>query len=81
MASYAKGHYDFFDVEQIEEFVTFKGAYEITSFLENIDDVPYKSESPTILKYCFENYNDNAYITNYLGRISPPKEETNALQE
>ena len=29
LASYAKGHNDFSDVEQIEEFVTFKGAYEI----------------------------------------------------
>ena len=38
LASYTKGHYDFFDVEQIQEFVVFKGAYEIASFLENIDD-------------------------------------------
>ena len=40
LASYAKGHYDFFDVEQIEEFAAFKGAYEILSLLENIDDAP-----------------------------------------
>ena len=58
LASYAKGNYDFYDAEQIEEFIAFKGAYEITSFLENIDDAPYKSESLTILKYCFENYNE-----------------------
>src|SRR3954470_4099386 len=38
LVSYTKGHYDFFDVEQIEEFVVFKGAYEIASFVENIDD-------------------------------------------
>ena len=44
LASYAKVNYDFYDAEQIEEFVAFKGAYEITS-LENIGDAPYKSES------------------------------------
>ena len=73
LASYAKGNYDFYDTEQIEELVAFKGAYEITSFLEDIDDAPYKSESLAILKYCFENYNDNSYITGYLKRFSPPK--------
>src|SRR3954469_24650659 len=34
LASYAKRNYDFYD----------KGAYEITSFLENNDEDPYKSE-------------------------------------
>jgi hypothetical protein len=66
LASYAKGNYDFYDPEQIEEFVIFKGAYEITSFLKNIDDAPYKSESLDILNYCFEDFNDNYYITDYL---------------
>ena len=51
LASYAKGNYDFYDAEQINEFVNFKGAYEITSFLENIDDAPYKSECLAILQY------------------------------
>src|SRR3954471_15623354 len=81
LASYAKRNYDFYDAEQIEEFVAFKGAYEIPSFLENIDDAPYKSESLSILQYCLENYNDNYYITDYLEIISPPKEETNVLQD
>ena len=72
LEAYAKGHYDFFDVEQIEESVTFKGAYEISSLLENIDDAPYKSKSLAILKYWFENYNANAYITRYIEGISPP---------
>ena len=40
-----------------------------------------KSESLAILQYCLENYNENYYITNYLERISPTKEETNALQD
>ena len=81
LASYAKGSYDFYDAEKIEEFVAFKGAYEITSLLKNIDDAPYKSESLAILKYCFENYNENYYITEYLEIISPPEEETNVLQD
>src|ERR1043165_2427220 len=81
LASYAKRNYDFYDAEQIEEFVAFKGAYEITSFLENIDDAPYKSESLAILQYSLENYNDNYYITDYLERISPSKEENNVLQD
>src|SRR3954466_11292753 len=81
VASYAKRNYDFYDAEQIEEFVAFKGAYEITSFLKTIEDAPYKSESLAILQYCLENYNDNYYITDYLERISPPKEETNVLQD
>ena len=44
LASYAKGIYDYYDVERIEEFVVFKGAYEIASLLEKYDDdVPYES--------------------------------------
>src|SRR3954469_9793854 len=74
-------NYDFYDAKQIEEFVDFKGAYEITSLLKTIDDAPYKSESLSILRYCLENYNENYYITDYLERISPPKEETNVLQD
>src|SRR3954470_6902508 len=81
LASYAKRNYDFYDAEQIEEFFVFKGAYEITSLLKTIDDAPYKSESLAILQYCLENYNDNYYITDFLERISPPKEETNVLQD
>ena len=29
VSSYAKGVYNYYDVQQIEEFVAFKGAYEI----------------------------------------------------
>src|SRR3954467_12912484 len=35
LASYAKRNYDFYDAEEIEEFVAYKGAYEITSLLKN----------------------------------------------
>ena len=69
-------------MEQIEEFIAFKGAYEISSLLENVDDAPYKSESFPILKYCMDNYKDNNfYITEYLKGLSPPEAETNAMQE
>ena len=44
LASYAKGNYDLDNLEQIEEFVVFMGAYEITSVLKDIDDASYKSE-------------------------------------
>ena len=69
-------------MEQIEKFVAWKGAYEIASLLENVDDSPYKTESFAILWYCMDNYkDDNAYITEYLKGLSPPEEETNAIQE
>ena len=69
-------------MEQIEEFIAWKGAYEIMSLLENFDDAPYETESLAILQYCYDNYkNDNCFIIKYLNRFSPPKEETNALQE
>ena len=42
LPSYVKGNYDFYDVEQIEEFIAWKGAFELASLLENIDDSPYK---------------------------------------
>ena len=36
--SYARGIYDYYDAEQIEEFVSFKGAYEIESLFEKFED-------------------------------------------
>ena len=47
LASYANGIYDYYDVEQIEEFVAFKGAYEIESLFEKyeaFDDDVYMPE-------------------------------------
>ena len=38
ISSYAKGIYDFYDAEQIEEFIAWKGDFELASLLENIDD-------------------------------------------
>ena len=42
---YAKGVYNYYDVQQIEEFVAFKGAYEIASLIEKYDATFHKSEN------------------------------------
>ena len=39
LASYANGIYDYYDVEQIEEFVAFMGAYEIESMFKEFEDL------------------------------------------
>ena len=65
LSSYAKGVYDYFDFEKIEEFVAFKGAYKIASLIEKYYDTIHKSESFAVLAYCFENYTSNAYIEDF----------------
>ena len=37
LASYANGIYDYYDVEQIEEFVAFMGAYELNLCLKSLN--------------------------------------------
>ena len=37
LSYYAKGVYSYYDVQQIEEFVAFEGAYEIASLIETYD--------------------------------------------
>ena len=66
LSSYAKGVYNYFDIEQIEEFVAFKGAYEIASLIEKYDATLYKSENFVVLKYFYENYASNAYVKEYI---------------
>ena len=41
--SYAIGVYNFDNVQQIEDFVAFKGAYEVASLIEKYDITLYKS--------------------------------------
>ena len=81
VSSYAKGVYNYYDVQQIEEFVAFKGAYEIASLIETYDATLYKSEFFSILKYCYDNYASNAYVKPYIEDSSAVQEETNILQE
>ena len=44
LSSYAKGVYSYYDIEQIEEFVVFKGAHEVASLIEKYDFTLNKSE-------------------------------------
>jgi hypothetical protein len=69
-------------MEQIEEFIVWKGAFKLAYLLESTDDAPYKYEVYDILKFFFDNYKEqNGYILKYLNRCSAPMEETNALKE
>ena len=52
-------------MEQIEEFVAFKGAYKIESLFEkfeDFDDSVYRPENFAILNYCYDNYKYNCDI-------------------
>ena len=49
LSSYANGVYSYYDIEQIEEFVAFKGAYEVASLIEKYDITLYESENLTYL--------------------------------
>ena len=56
-------------MERIEEFVAFKGAYEIESLFEKyeaFDDDVHRPENYAILKYCYENYEYNYIIDAFL---------------
>ena len=66
LPSYAKGVYSYYDTEQIEEFVAFKGAYEGASLIEKYDITLYKYENFDILKYCYENYSRNVSMSKNL---------------
>ena len=57
------------------------GAYEISALLKNRDEAPYKSDTFAMLGYCLVYYNDNPYITEFLEKRHPKKEETIVLQE
>src|ERR1041385_7920348 len=61
LSSYAKVDYDYFDVEKIEEFVAFKGSYEIASLIEKYYGTIHKSKLFAVLQYYFENYVRNDY--------------------
>src|SRR4051812_18931830 len=77
LSSYDKGVYDYFDVENIEEFVAFKGAYEIASLIEKYYDTIHKSENLAVLAYCFENYICNDYIEEFKNKMFASQEEAN----
>src|SRR3989337_492473 len=78
LSSYGKGVYSYYDIEQIEEFVIFKGAHEVASLIEKYDITLYKSENLDILNYCYENYASNAYVSEFIESAS---EENNDMHE
>ena len=81
LGSYARGIYDYYDVEQIEEFLAFRRTCEIASFIEECDTTLYKSENFAILNYFYDNYASNPYTKPYIEDSSAIQEETNILQE
>ena len=84
LASYANGIFDYYDVEQIEKFVAFMGAYEVESMFKAFDDFydsVYRPENLAILKYCYDNYKYNYDIDEFIEKVSIVREETNILQE
>ena len=81
LSYYAKGVYSYYDIEQIEEFVAFKGAYEVASLIEKYDITLYKSENSDILKYCYENCAHNAYVKEFVERMTVALEENNDMHE
>ena len=73
LASYANGIYDYYDVEQIEEFVAFMGAYEIESMFkefENLYDAVYRPENFAILDIAIKIMNTITILMHLL-RKSP----------
>jgi len=77
LSSYAKGVYDYFEVEKIEEFVAFTGSYEIASLIEKYYNTIHKSENFAVLEYCFENYVCNTYIEDFTNKMLAAQEEAN----
>ena len=75
LSSYEKSVYSYYDVQQIEEFVAYKGAFEIASLIEKYDATLYKSESFSILEYCYDNYASNAYVKLYIEDFSVSKKK------
>ena len=69
-------------MDWIEEFVAFKGAYEIESLFEKYEDCDdaYRPENLAILKYCYENYEVDSDIDEFIEKVRV-QEENNILQE
>ena len=58
-----------------------KGAYEVASLIEKFDITLYKSENFDILKYCYENYAHNAYVKEFIERMTIALEENNDMHK
>ena len=49
--------------------------------IEKYDITLYKSENFDILKYCYENYAHNAYVKEFIERMTVALEENNDMHE
>ena len=67
LSSYAKSVYSYYDIEQIEEFVAFKGAYEVASLIEKYDATLYKSKKFAILNIAMKTMLLMPMLVNSLG--------------
>jgi hypothetical protein len=86
IASLKKGEVNLLHIEQIKQFVTFMGAYEIDSLIDEKYETcglarKLKISSSFILKYCIRNFSDNTYVIDYNERTFAAQESTNILKE
>ena len=49
--------------------------------IEKYDITLYKSENSDILKYCYENYAHNAYVKEFIKRMTVALEENNDMHK
>jgi hypothetical protein len=86
IASIKKCEVNLLHIQQIEQFVTFMGAYEIDSLIDEKYETcglprKLKSSSSFVLKYYIRNFSDNTYVIDYNERTFAAQESTNILKE
>ena len=84
LASYSNGMYDYYDVERIEEFIAFKGAYEIESFLKSLKILIIQFVDLKILlslNIAMRIMNIMPILMHFIEKASAVQEETNILQD
>jgi hypothetical protein len=86
IASYQKNKFMHIDIKLVEQFVAFFGAFEVDSLIDEKYETcdvarKHKSMSSSILKYCIENFKENAYVVDFYMKALAAQESTNILQE
>ena len=80
ISSYHTGDYAYLGMEQVEEFVTFKAAYELYTFIDENKTCPiankFEREIDFILEYCRNSFSQNIYVVEY---HEAPQESTDGL--
>ena len=54
-------------------------TYAFASLIEKYDIILYKSENFDVLKYCYEKYAHNAYVKEFIERMTVALEETSLV--